>query len=82
MSPAVISTYKHSLLLNLYEFKNIEALEIAASIIGVIQLAGKATSLSYGYIGGVKRASVDIQQLVDELIALSKALIALKEYMD
>lgn len=59
-----------------------EALGIAASIIAVIQLAGKLTSLGYGYIGGVKRAPKDVQELLDELSSLVKVLVVLRDYVD
>lgn len=59
-----------------------EMLGITASIVGLIQLSGKVASLGYGYIGAVKRASADVQDLVDELISLSKVLIALRQFAD
>ncbi|KAH8153587.1 uncharacterized protein LAJ45_02400 [Morchella importuna] len=55
---------------------------IAVTIIGVIQLAGKVTSLGYGYIGGVDRAPKYLRELVDELAALSKVLIAIQDHTD
>lgn len=55
---------------------------ITVTIVGVIQLAGKVTSLGYGYIGGVKRAPKDLRELVDELAGLSKVLIAMQDYTD
>lgn len=57
-------------------------LGIAASIIAVIHLTGKLTSLSYGYIGGVKRAGDDMKELLEELSSLMKALITLKDFTD
>lgn len=59
-----------------------EVIGITASIAALIQLTGKVTSFSYGYIGGVKRASKDLHELVDELHALSKVLIVLRDYTE
>ena len=53
-----------------------------ASIIAVVQLAGVVTSLGYGYIGGVKRAPRDLQDLVDELSSLHKVLATLRDLVD
>lgn len=59
-----------------------EAVSFAASIIALIQLTGKLTTISYGYIGGVKRAPKDIADLMLELGSLAKELVALKDYSD
>lgn len=59
-----------------------ETLGIVASIIAVVQLTGKLTSISYGYIGGVKRAGKDLGELLRELGALSGVFIALQHYID
>lgn len=55
---------------------------LATSIIAVIQLTGTVTTLGYGYIGGVKRASKDIGELLGELGSLSKVLINLQYCAD
>lgn len=55
-----------------------EALGLATSIIAVIQLAGKITSLGYGYISSAKRAPNDIRELLEEISSLAKTLVALK----
>lgn len=59
-----------------------EVLGIVSSIIGLIQLAGKVTCLGYGYIGGVRRAPEDLEELVQELGSLTKALTILRNYVD
>lgn len=59
-----------------------EAIGLTASIIAVVQLAGKVTALGYGYIGGVKRASKDLQELARELSSLSLVLISLQKHME
>lgn len=59
-----------------------EVLGIAASIIGVLQLTGALVSVGYEYISGVKAASKDLQDLVDELHSLGKVLIILQDYAD
>lgn len=59
-----------------------EVLGIAASIIAVLQLAGAVTIMGYNYLGGVKRASNDTQDVINELHSLSQVLVALKEFAD
>lgn len=59
-----------------------EIIGIISGIIAVVQLTGKLTSISYGYIGGVKRASRDLGELLDELGSLSRVLISLQYYVD
>lgn len=59
-----------------------EPVSAVASIIGIIQLASKVTTLGYGYIGSVKRASEDVEKLMAEILSLSNVLVALKEFMD
>lgn len=59
-----------------------EILGTAASVIAVLELAGKLTVLSYTYIGGVKKAPESIQKLVDELQSLSDALENLQTCTD
>lgn len=59
-----------------------EVLSVAASIIAVLQLTGTVASLGYGYIGGVKRASKDLGELLKELGSLTSVLITLKDYVD
>lgn len=59
-----------------------EVLGVAASVIAVIQLTGKVVSLAYEYLGGVKRASDDLRNLVNELHALGGVLIAMKDFAD
>lgn len=59
-----------------------EVLGLVASIIGVLQLTGALVSVGYDYIGGVKSASKDLQDLVDELHSLGKVLIILQEHAD
>lgn len=55
-------------------------MEFAASIIAVIQLTGKVTSLGYRYISGVTRATKDLLGLVKELGSLVEVLDCLQEY--
>lgn len=57
-----------------------EGVGAAATIIAIIQLTGKVTSLTYGYIGGVKRAPKDLKDLADELKSLENVLNVLKNY--
>lgn len=59
-----------------------EAIGLAASLIGIIQLAGLTASISYGYISGVKRAPQDLRDLTDELQALSNVIVTLKIHTD
>lgn len=59
-----------------------EALGLVASIIAVLQLAGKVTSLGYEYINGVRWGFKDIGDLLNELGSLSKVLLTLKDYAD
>jgi hypothetical protein len=47
-----------------------EAVGYTASIIAIVQLAGKIASLGYGYIDGVSQARKDITDLFDELESL------------
>jgi hypothetical protein len=55
---------------------------IAASVITVIQIAGKVASLAYGYIGALKRVPKDLQDLVEELGSFSKILRTLQDLVD
>lgn len=55
-----------------------EAVGLAASIIGIIQLTGKLTTMTYGYISTCKRAPEDLRSLVAELNLLQQALIVLQ----
>lgn len=59
-----------------------ELVGFVSAIVGLIQLTGTLTSISYGYIGGVKHAPKDITRLVSELGLLGKVLISLKGYAD
>lgn len=59
-----------------------DGLSFAASIIAIIQLTAKLTSLGYGYIGGVKRAPDDLRDLMSELISLRQVLTILQNYAD
>jgi hypothetical protein len=59
-----------------------EAIGIAASLIGIIQLAGLTVSISYSYISGVKRAPQDLRDLTNELQALSNVIVTLKVHTD
>lgn len=52
---------------------------LVASIIAVVELAGKAAAASYGYIGGVKRAPEEIKKFYDELNSLANVLATLKD---
>lgn len=51
---------------------------LTASIIAVIQLTGALSTLTQGYISGVKRATSDRQKLVEELTSLGQVLEHLK----
>lgn len=57
-----------------------EVLGIVASIIAVLQLNRKVTSMSYHYITGVKRAPKDLRELMEELHSLGQVLISLQDY--
>lgn len=59
-----------------------EALGLTSSVIAVIQLTGLVASLSYGYIGAVRRAPQDLQRLVDELGPFGKALNTLRDVVE
>lgn len=59
-----------------------EALGIAASIIGIIQLTSQVGALSWGYIGGVRDASRNIHELLDGLSSFSKVLETVLEYTE
>lgn len=57
-----------------------DGLSNAASIIAVIQIAGTLISLGNDYVGAVKRASDDIRDLTQELVALKQVLVILEAY--
>jgi hypothetical protein len=58
-----------------------EGLGIAASLIGVIQLTGKVSSLGYGYISKVGQAQQDIENFLKELTSLEKFLELIDSYV-
>lgn len=58
-----------------------EVLGITSSVIAIVQLTGKLTSLSYGFIGGVKRAPKELHALAGELSSLSQVINALQDYL-
>lgn len=55
-----------------------ETLGIIASIIAVIDLTGKTTSLTREYVNGVKRAPDNLRKLLDELTSLAEVFSALQ----
>lgn len=55
---------------------------LVAGIIALIKLTGKTTVAGYEYVGGVKRASKDIKNLLDELGSFSKVLVSLKTHIE
>lgn len=57
-----------------------DGLSSAASIIAVIQITSTLISLGNDYIGAVKRASDDIRDLTQELVALKQVLVILQDY--
>lgn len=59
-----------------------EAFALVGTIITLVQLTGKVTSLSYNYVGVSKRARKDLRDLVDELTSLGKVLDTLQDYVD
>ncbi|KAI5841032.1 hypothetical protein DFP73DRAFT_132950 [Morchella snyderi] len=59
-----------------------EVIGLVSGIIALIQLAGKLTSISYSYACGVKRASKDLGDLIDELGSLSKVLLSLRSHLE
>lgn len=59
-----------------------ELVGVVASILGIIQLTGHVAILCQGYVSGVKRASQDMVQLIDELKLLGEVLTVLKDYVD
>lgn len=59
-----------------------EVVGLVASIIAVIQLTGKVTSLGYVYFQALKRAPKDLGELVNELGSLTKVLTTLQDIAD
>ncbi|RPB14018.1 hypothetical protein P167DRAFT_572939 [Morchella conica CCBAS932] len=59
-----------------------EIVGLVSGIVALIQLAGKLTSISYSYACGVKRASKDLGDLIDELGSLSKVLLSLRSHLE
>jgi hypothetical protein len=59
-----------------------EVIGLVSGIVALIQLAGKLTSISYSYACGVKRASKDLGDLIDELGSLSKVLLSLRSHLE
>lgn len=59
-----------------------EIVGLSASLITLIQVVGKATSIGYGYLGAVKRAPDELQGLVNELNSLSLVLASLQNYVN
>lgn len=59
-----------------------EVADLVVSIIAVIQLTGTVTSLSYGYLSGLKRAPKDLGDLVGELGTLGGVLVELQNLAD
>ena len=57
-------------------------MEAAASIAGLIQLAGAVTALTYTYMAAVKGAKKEIESLVSELHQLSGVLNQMKMTVD
>ena len=51
---------------------------LAASIVGLLTLAGQVTAISYKYFKGVENASRDVKELTNELASLSGILAALQ----
>lgn len=56
-----------------------EVVGLAASIIAILQLAGKVTVLGYEFISASKRGPNDIRELISELNSLSQVLLALQD---
>jgi hypothetical protein len=59
-----------------------EIVGFTASIIAIVELVRKATTLSYEYLRGVKRAPKDLGDLVCELGSLGKVLISVQHIAD
>ncbi|RPB13084.1 hypothetical protein P167DRAFT_573828 [Morchella conica CCBAS932] len=57
-----------------------EAIGLAASIIGVVQITGSLVSLGYNYLGGVRDVSNELRKLVDELHSLAQVLLVLRDH--
>lgn len=58
-----------------------DPLSITASVIAIVKLAEKLITLGYTYLGGVKGASKDLQDLVGELQFLGNVLVTLQDYV-
>lgn len=54
---------------------------LAASIIGIIQVTGAVLTLAHGYIGGVRSASKDIEELKGALDNFSQVLRDLEDHV-
>lgn len=54
---------------------------LAASVIGIIQVTGAVLTLAHGYIGGVRSASGDIEELKKALENFSQVLRDLEEHV-
>lgn len=59
----------------------VTAVGLAGSIIGVIQLTGSLLTLTQGYIGGVRSAPKDIEELKNALQDFSKVLQDLDDHI-
>lgn len=59
-----------------------EAIGLAASLAGLIQLSAHVTKLGYSYLGAVKGSSENIRGLLVELSSLCAVLVTLKDYAD
>ncbi|KAH8146656.1 uncharacterized protein LAJ45_09339 [Morchella importuna] len=59
-----------------------EIVGFTASIIAIVELVRKATTLSYEYLRGVRRAPKDLGDLVCELGTLGKVLISVQHIAD
>lgn len=59
-----------------------EAPSIELKITALIQATAKLISIGYSYISGVHRSPKTLHELVDELHALSKILVILRDHAD
>lgn len=59
-----------------------EVVGFASSVISLLQLTGKVTTLCYAYIHDVKWVSVSVDELVRELSSFTQALVALRNFME
>lgn len=58
-----------------------DPLSMTGSIIAIVHISAALTSIGYGYISGVVRASDDIRKLMDELRSLDTVLTEMEKFI-